>query len=175
MEPLYAALSFAAVALVVIQLARIARERGDSARPQRRTMAALQPTRTATRGDVAVVAKAYGIAVSPETAIYTVAGDIDTTSHAGVTELRIAGVALAAKSVARMREAGFDLASDAEQDDPIDDGALDEADAEQGDDAVPDRYASDDVTRHLELCFADGDDPSRAPAYVLAVDGRRVV
>ncbi|HHH29394.1 MAG TPA: hypothetical protein ENK57_13755 [Polyangiaceae bacterium] len=169
MEPLYAALSFAAVALVLIQLGRLLVERRAGGRVQRRAMARIEPIRTADERTVSDLEEAYGIAVSTETPVYEIVGRVETTAEGHV----VGGVRIATESAGALSKAGIALEDESTPDDG--DGAASPM-ATSGDDAVIDRFAGGaGGERHVELCFADGDDPTSAPGFVISLDGRRVI
>lgn len=177
MEPLYAALSFAAVAMVMIQLGRLVSERRAANAAQGRVIAALEPIRKADPRTVQALERAYEIAVSVRTPIYEVTGTVEAAPDGG-GGLVVGGVAVRPEAVAAMRDAGIvvdDLLAGARGSDAQSAGS-DEAAPPPGKERLVDRFAEGDAPpRHLEFCFAEGDDPRRAPCYVIALDGKRVV
>ena len=146
-------------------------------------MANLEPLRVADEATVGDVVQAYGIDITTQTPIYELTGRVEGTRvRAGAVSgylFYVGGVEIAPRSVSALEDAGIAL----EDFLPGGDAAHDRiestsvrADRLRGEGVLVDRFAGGDASlRHIEFCFADGDDPRRAACHVLAFDGRRVV
>ena len=146
-------------------------------------MSELEPIRSADEATVADVSRVYGITVSAQTPIYELTGRLERTPVSTESEsghhVHVGGVQIAPECVSALSEAGIALEGSLPGNDPAHE-RLEEpsarVDRPRDDEVLLDRFAGDDASlRHVELCFADGDDPKRAACYVIAIDGKRVV
>jgi len=182
MEPLQAALAFTAILVVAISLGRFFLGRFASKRAQRRLMARLEPCREASEEDVTAVARTYGVRIAVGSPIYEVTGPVEAV-HLRVRQVSgrlfsVGYVAIAPKAVSALGERGIlleQLLPGGERaHDQLETDAL-RAERLRGDDVIMDRFFSAEAAlRHMEFCFAEGDDPKRAACYVLTFDGRRI-
>ena len=122
MEPLYAALSFAAVAIVLLNVGRFLVERATAKRAQRRVMSELEPIRSADEATVADVSRVYGITVSAQTPIYELTGRLERTPVSTESEsghhVHVGGVQIAPECVSALSEAGIALEGSLPGNDP---------------------------------------------------------